>query len=39
VGEVRDETAIKRVGPKHTLILNPDIMCEFEDVKLHVVPE
>jgi hypothetical protein len=39
VGEVTDDTVIKRIGPKHTLVLNSDVMCEFEDVSLHVVTE
>jgi hypothetical protein len=39
VGEVKDEDATKRIGPKFTIVLNPDIMCELEDVTLHLVPE
>ena len=35
-GEVRDETAIKGISPKYTIILNSDITCELEDLQLHM---
>ena len=38
-GEVRDETAIKQVNPKYTIILNSEVLCEFEDLQLHVATE